>query len=415
MFEQVLSSVISVDPMTESIGFYMMRDGDRNNTQFSATNYKVRPFDEEFFAKFEKIVKLYQEKYPQYPLQKAAIVLPDSLFFTDTVQIPSIHRRAMSNSLDLALGALYKNRADLKINTYPVLQNKQQSTFGLCGIRKEVLTMLQQACANCNVSIGGVTFAANAAANGAIIMNPKLKNGNFLMLDIKESNARFSFVVKGRTMGYYNLPFGYNMLYKTRFASEDMLFDHTAGELLVLNAKERAKAKQLTMSRDEDLEETENAAEEEQEQDQDQEQIQDREEEQDEENAFEMKEDESVTFETVETLGKKTARKLPKFMQRPTPQSREEYVFENFRLFMKWTLDILENNSGITSFGYPDMVYVNMPEEYNFLIEMANAEQEENGIAFAALLPEGTKRRIARNLDLFGGFYVQQYNKSNTF
>ena len=55
-----------------------------------------------------------------------------------------------------------------------------------------------------------------------------------------------AYIVKGKVCGCYPLPFGYSMLYKSRLAAEDLLFDHSSGELLVLNAKERAKSHALT-------------------------------------------------------------------------------------------------------------------------------------------------------------------------
>lgn len=400
MFENIfesrssaLSSVIAVDPHTETIGFYTKADA-RGKVRRDLVNYKARPFDQEFFNRLAKAIKSYQEKYPEVDLQKTAIVMPDQLFLTDTVKIPVIHRRAMNHSLSLAVESIYKNAEDLNITTIAVQQNKQYATFGLVGMRKDVLAMLQEACGQNNVGVSGVTFAANAMVNGAFAMNPKLRNGTFLLLDIKESYSRFAFVVRGSTMGYYDLPFGYGMLYKSRLAAEDMLFDHRPGELLVLNAKEKARAKQLTMG----------------------ESVQ---------NVVQDSEDGSETLDTAPTVTvyessadgsiRKTARRLPKFMQRPTPQSREEYVYENFRIFLKWSLDLIANNNGLDYAGALDTVYVNMPAEYRYLFEMVNQDKEEHKVTFAPLLPEDTDEEIAENLEMFGGFYLHQNNRQNVF
>ena len=387
-----LNSVISVDAHAETIGFYLMEQ-ELGSIQYNVANCKTKAYDAEFFDRFGKIIKLYREKFPQADLQTAAIVLPDQLFLTDTISIPMIHKKAMQHSMSLAVEAIYKNAEDLNLITYTVQQNKQNATFGLVGMRRDVREKVQAVCAENGINVAGVTFAANSMVNGAFALNHKLKNGTFLLLDIKEDMARFAFVVRGCTMGYYDLPFGHGMLYKSRLAAEDMLFDHRAGDLLVLNAKERARAKQLTMEEGQGVSEEENEGEE----------------------AFGLRE-ETASYTTTPTGEiKKTARKLPKSMLRPTPQSREEYVYENFRIFLKWTLDLIAGNTSITALAPIETVYVNMPAEYGYLFDMVNAEQEEHKVTFMPLLAEETEEKIASNLELYGGFYMNQFNQANMF
>lgn len=372
MLDSALSSVVAVDTNTDAIVFYTMHGNDRNSIQYSRVDYKVRSFDEDFFAGLGDALALFRERFPQTPWQKTALILPDRLFLTDTVKVPVIHRRAMQHALTLAVEARYKNAAELKLNTEVVQQNKKYVTCALTGVRKELLERLNKTCGENHVGIQGVTYAANAAVNGAMALNPKLKNGTFLLLDIKETSARFAFAVKGRTMGYYSLPFGFSVLHGSRVVSEELLFDHGPGELLVLNAKERARAQHLTMA------------------------------------------DGSASQTSVPL--RRPARKLPKSLARPTPQSREAFVYENFRIFMKWALELAAGNPDITEVGVPETVYVNMPPEYEFLCGMANAERAENQLVFAPLLTgESADGTIAGHLELFGGFYINQYNKSNVF
>lgn len=395
MFDSALTSVITVDDRADTIGFYIMNGTDRNSIQFNMAKCAVKNFNDEFFVKFGKVIKLFRDKFPQIPLQKTALVLPDHLFLMDTVKVPVIHRKAVNHALDLAVETLYKNRKELEINTEILQQNRKQITYALSGVRKDLLERLKATCEENKVGVQGATFAANATVNGAAALNPRLKGGTYLLLDIRESNACFAFVVKGKTVGYYSLPFGYSILTKNRVAAEDMLFDHTSGELLVLNAKERARAKQLTMA-----DEGETSPEVEADED-----------------GEGMESAEGVNYESrLGGVMKKSARKLPKFMLRPTPQSREEYAYENFRLFVKWTLELIASNGDITEAGMPEAVYVNLPEEFDFLYDMVNDEQEENKIPFAPLLTGGEAgEKIARHLDLFGGFYIGQYNKNCTF
>ena len=386
------TSVILIDSHTDTIHFYTKSGGQFRHDQ---ANCRLRQFDQEYFDRFGKIVTLFKQKNPGADLQKSMIILPDYLFLMDTVKIPVIHRRAMSHSLSLAVESMYKNASELNITTIGIQQNRQYATYGLIGVRQDLLALLRQACSQIGVGVAGVTFAANATANGALAANSKLKNGTFLLLDIKEDYAQFAFVVKGNTMGYYDLPFGYNALYRSRLAAEDLLFDHDAADLLVLNAKEKARAKQLTMGSDGMASAQHDGS------------FQD-----DDENPEQP--EASITFDTVGS-GKKTARRLPKFMLRPTPQSREEYVYENFRIFMKWALDLIRGNGDIVDTNDGLTVYVNMPAEYRYLFNMVNTEDNGQNVVFSPLLAENADENICASLELYGGLYSNLYNKQNTF
>lgn len=386
------TSVILVDSHTDTIHFYTKSGGQFRHDQ---ANCRLRQFDQEYFDRFGKALTLYKQRNPAADLQKCMIILPDYLFLIDTVKIPVIHRRAMSHSLSLAVESMYKNASELNITTIGIQQNRQYATYGLIGVRQDLLAMLRQTCSQNGVGVAGVTFAANATANGALAANPKLKNGTFLLLDIKEDYAQFAFVVRGSTMGYYDLPFGYNALYKSRLAAEDLLFEHDSASLLVLNAKEKARAKQLTMGSDGMASAQHDGSF------------------QDEDDSDPVQPEASITFDAAG--GKKTARRLPKFMLRPTPQSREEYVYENFRIFMKWALDLIRGNSDIVDANDGLSVYVNMPAEYRFLFDMANAEDNGQKVVFSPLLGEDASANICENLELYGGFHSHLYNKQNMF
>ncbi len=393
MFEPTLSDVIAIDTEGSVIHIYNDPSGGRKDNHI-ATAYNCQVFSEDFFDKFGKILKAYQMKHSTMPLQKVSLVLPDHAFLTDTIDIPNIGKKAMENSLELAISAVYKNKSELKYRTFSMMQNKQFATFGLVGLRKDLAAKLTDICAENHIAVQNITFAANAMTNGAFALNNKLKSSSFVLLNIRENASRLAFVNKGQTVGGYSLPFGYSILYKSILAAEDLLFDHATAELLVLNAKEKAKAKQLTMMEEEVLE------------DSDQEQPA----------APVFGDPEDGEFETWD--GKKTGRKLPKFMLRDIPTDREGFVYENFRLFVKWTLELIAANAATTNPEGVDTVYVHLPRGYEFLYDMVNAEEEENGVKFQPLLAgarfeSGTPG--SGDLELLGGLYVKQFNKINNF
>lgn len=377
-------SVISLDPLTRSI-LFCSSDESNSDLAINLANYKDRAFDQEFLDRLGKTVKAQLEKIEKADFSRSSLILPDRLFLLDLVSIPVIHKKAMQHSLSLAIESIYDNASDLNLMTYCVAQTKQTATYGIVGVQRELLENVKKTLSENGVTVTGVTYATNSMINGAMALNAKLRNETYLFLDIKAEYSRFAFVVRGCTMGTYDIPFGYSMIYRSRLAAEDMLFDHHAGELLVLNSKERARAKQLTMEGEVSPETAEN-------------------------------EDGSSTYEVSSdgTLNK-NGRRLPKFMQRQTPKTKEEFMYDNFRIFIKWALDLITNNREIVSLGKLETIYINMPDEYRFLLDIVNKKHEGRGFNFVAFMPEGEDSVLYDNLELYGGFFLGKYNEANTF
>lgn len=408
MFEKNFDSVIGIDTDKGKVHFYSAQKGDKTAISYFVGGFKAKPFSKVFYDKLGSMIEKYRESNSS-ALQKVSIVLSDSTVLTDMVNLPVIHKKAMDTSLTASLSNLYGNGGDIKFNRLLAMQSKQFATYAVTGMRKDILVKLQGVLAENQISGGNVTYASAAATNAAVMLNPKLKNASFVLLDIKADMARIAIVVKGRTLGFYSLPFGSDVLKSNIVEAENMLFDHPSAELLVLNAKEKAKAKALTMAEDfmslplTDEEEADEAAAENAEA-----------------HEAEEDEDEEAEAETAEPiiitgkLRKKTPRKLPKYMQRPDPTTKEGLIYENFRVFVKWTLEFIANNTSITAAGAPEAVYVNMPDEYAFLFDMVNEEARENGIRFLPLTDE-SNALVRENLELYGGFFVNQLNKFNNF
>ena len=72
-------------------------------------------------------------------------------------------------------------------------------------------------------------------------------------------------------------------------------------------------------------------------------------------------------------------------------------------MFVKWGLGILASNSALTSIGMPKYVSVNLPEEYQFIMDKLVEEEKENGIAFQRFTLADGDPDLAFHLELFGG------------
>ena len=379
MFDAGVNAVISIDTDAEIIRFYT-DSMNRRQVQMEVS-YSGRPFSEEFYQKLDQALKSYQQKSRAMGTPKVSIVLPDHLFLMDTINVPTIGKKAMENAVEVGIGAIYKNKRDLHYRWFPLSQTKQFATFGLVGTRKEVLDKLQDICNANQVNLQIVSFAANAMACGAMTFNPKLRNGTGLVLDVQENACRFAFVNKGRVIGAYHLPFGTQMLSDTKVVSEDALFDHSSGEALVRIARDEAKVKTLTGLSGESI----------------------------------------GVLDSEEALAsgsKKTIKKATKPRTREVPTEPRGFMYENFRIILKWTLNLLENNPTILAQGDIDAVYMNIDSQYNFIFDMLREEEKESGVSFTPVFT-GNRQSAAENdlrmLELFGGLQLKQYGKFNNF
>ena len=239
---QMYSSIF-IDDDFKSIRFGFLN---KETKSFTAKTelYKGKPFNDNFYEMLKSVIALHKNEYSD----KVSVVLPDALFVTDTIKLPFIQKSALQTSLNLALDTLYGTTSNVKFNSFPLSQTKNNVVFSVCGIRKEILNKISEVLDESSLPLANVTFAANATVNAAIAINPKLKNSNFILLDIKDGFSRFSFVIGGKTVGFFSLPFGYEILKPDKVCNELSLFNHTAADLLVLNAQERLEKNNLLCS-----------------------------------------------------------------------------------------------------------------------------------------------------------------------
>lgn len=415
------TTTIAIDTQRSAIHYYSMLGNDQEKIEHRIKNYSGYSLDDNFFTRFKEIINEFVAETPSESIRKISLILPDNAVAVDTVNVPTMRKKsATDNALSLALGEIYRNSIDLKIQSHLAAQNKQYTTYSVSAIQKKILAGIYAICAENKMLVETTTFAASSTIGAAVALNSKLKNATYLFLDIKDTFSRFVFVVGGRTVGFYTLPFGLEFLDGKKYIQEDMLFDHTLAELTVLNSREKAKSKKLTVLADQnddeaDLEVAEeapaqaepapedaDAAEEELDQ-----------ETEGEENSAEANAEERPVVHKF--LAKKTPRRLPKFMQRPIPETPEDIVNENFRVFVKWALSLLISNEKILTLGAPEFVCVNIPEHLSYALDFANQEREENGIEFRALGASNATAEVLAHLEFYGGFFPKQIHKSTKF
>lgn len=410
-------TTIAIDTERSTFHFYSMIGNDRGTIAHHIKNYTGGHFDEEFFKKFKLAVKEFTADVPSETVRKITVILPDSAVLTDTVKIPTMRGIGQTKkTLGVTLGGLYRNYSELRVLSHVAEQNRQYSTFSISAVQKRIVSSIYAACSENKLLVDTLTFASSAAIGGAVVLNPKLKNGSYVFLDLKDTYSRFVFVANGKATGFYTLPFGLEFLRKDKVTQEDMLFDHSYAELSVLNAREKAKSKKLTVmafdtepsDTDEELETEDEALETETEEivamvD---------------EETEETETDEAANIRpqpTLKLFTRKSPRKLPKFMQREIPETQEGILYENFRVFVKWALTLIHENDRLIELGKPEFVCVNMPSELVGVLDKVNEETAENGITFTYLPYDNVESVVASNLELFGGLHPKQISSTSKF
>ena len=103
-------------------------------------------------------------------------------------------------------------------------------------------------------------------------------------------------------------------------------------------------------------------------------------------------------------------RKLPKFMQRPEPETPEDTVRENFRILLKWLL--LNERFVERSENFPPLDYIimNIPNKFHFLGNEVSEDSENQ-----ATVKIFGENEYKQNLDLIGAQFIHAFNQSGNF
>ncbi|MBQ7444716.1 MAG: hypothetical protein IJS71_02100 [Clostridia bacterium] len=398
------ATVISLRPDEQEIQFFSGAGRDKSTLRFDSKTYKVKSYwlGDDFMKEFSRCLTEYANANPAYTGKSAyvSILLPNRLVSTTSFNIPGLNKKTTLNLFNVAMESNYSNLADLKYNNLMVKQNKQYATFCVALVRQKLQQDLYAAAGGANLLANLMTYDSAASGCGAVALNSKIANETCIFMDIKESRATITYMTKGLVLGCMDLPFGWSILRQTKPVAENMLFSHDVAELAVINAKEKAKAKALTMMGEMAPGEDEYGF-----------PVEEEGEMMPQDPNFQPK----VQAQTVKTLPKKTARVLPKWMQRPIPDTQEGVVYENFRIFQKYALEFIRANLRLTTIAEPTCVYVNMPDEFDFVYELVNAEADENKIKFADLGIKKEKAVIKEHVELYGGLFADQFGSLNNF
>ena len=381
----VLSTTIAIDSEHSVFHFYSMEGNSASTIAHYVKRYTGNLFGEGFFDKFKDALREYSMRIPSDTVRKVTVVLPDKAVLTDIIKLPTMQGFGQTRkALSVTLESIYRNFEDLRGGSHVVDQNKQFSTFAVTAVQKQVVSSIYSACSENKMLVDSLSYESGAAVTGAQILNPRLKNSSFLFLDIKDIYTRCVFVAKGKPLGYYKLPFGSKLLREFEPIAEESLFNHSFADLAVYSAKNKAKSDKNTG----DEQDYSNAARREM------------------QNAAMLM---SASYADIE----KPPRDIPEALVREVPDTQEDIRYENFRIFVKWALSLIENNDRLTDLAAPEFVCVNLPDDLADVIDKTNAEnagddskgKNKTNLPFIRVTGDGMNVNIVSNLELYGGLF----------
>lgn len=361
------------------------------------------------------------------------VVLPASLVSYDIITIPTMSKSQTEAAFKAEIKNQYKNAEALRISPQIFYTNKKSTAYLLTVTRKALIDEIRATFAKHSMPVTTFTFAPAAVCGALFALRPKVKKDNVLFVDIRSSSTLLALTEKERILGFSELPFGQNILKTNKIVGENTIYGDDTAELAVLNAKESARAKQLTKSiitisdeeySDEDDEEgtppapaapvgeetaeivatgeipavdMENLSEEEMLK-----------------LIGELQAEEAsgeAPVRSEKTLTKKEGRKLPKFMQRELPEDERGFVYENFRYILKRVLLFARQCRLTEGMPEPDYTVLNLPPEYAFLLERLNAETDSH-MKFMYFDPSVEKNtELTGNLSAYGGYFAGTFKE----
>lgn len=314
----------------------------------------------------------------------AVFILPHNLYGVDFVTLPAI-KKVKAESFKTELRSMYKNFDALTFLTSDLYTGKSSVTSRVVFVQKQVLESIRNSFQKINVTVDRFLPFGAAVLEGAAKLNSGVRKAPCFVLDMEEKYSYLAAYGKETLIGGMEIPFGVEALSDVRVMSERMLYQHDSAELLVINARERAKSTKLTMAinleeakiddsvlSDEDeipenpeLPDLTRVGEEQPPADAS------------ENDEFDDEEDGEdkpgqTQLPSIKTLRKSLVRQLPKFMQREVPTTPEGFVTENFRLFEKRILLLARDMALTEYYPRPEAVFLSMPQRYAFLAEEMN-------------------------------------------
>ena len=184
------------------------------------------------------------------------VILPNEAVATDFITVPTMKKSNLSSAIQTHLEKMYRNLNELYVSTVVISANKTNTVVKCVIIQKAITASIKAELTKANLKLRCITCVAFCLADAVLQLSPKSRKHNFLFMDVR--NGYTDIVISGgdKVYGYASLPYGEEVISETAVSSEYDHMKNDVAELAVLNAKENAKAKKLTISMELDTSET---------------------------------------------------------------------------------------------------------------------------------------------------------------
>ena len=381
----------------------MLRENDGVTAAMADELAYVSPaFSADFFGEMKGLFADYFARNPVERGAQACLVLPNEAVGIDSFKLPAASWRKTDQAFEAELNNLFEGRQkEKKINRFLVKRNKKINVYGAVCFRRPDITQMYDLLADNKVLLKVTTYSGAALLGSALGYMPRMRGRSFVFANVSESGTEIVLADRGKAFGMVCIPHGLPLLRSETVVDEYMATDHELGEIAVINARESAKARSLTVS-EETLPDAEPDEEEE---------------------SGDAAEPDGAQPQTASARGgnakvyRKTARRYPKFMQRPVPETKKGICFENFRIIEKWILLYARQAALSDCRNAPEFVLISLPDEFGYLVSMANEEQTQTGgLAFVPFVPsESLSPSQMDNLNVIGGAFADKYDRNNCF
>ncbi len=306
----------------------------------------------------------------------ADFILPHFMYGVDFITLPSVKRGHIEDAYKAQLKSAYKNYSDLVFQKSEISTGKTV-TFRVIFVRRSLINELKEGFSKLGVNINRFIPQGVALYEGASKLESSVKKSPSVVLNIGDDESYIAAYSGDVLLGGVPVPFGLRALSDNRVMYEKQLYHTDAAELLVINAKERAKSTKLTMAIDLDEEIDETLPDEDDVIEQNPElpdlTVAGSDEEPVENESVQDEDDEDIP-PAIKTLRKSAIRVLPKFMRREEPTDPQGFVLENFRMFEKRILMLIRDLALYEYFPKIENVVIALPAELAYITESMKSE-----------------------------------------
>ena len=203
----------------------------------------IEKMDVKFFEKLESGLKELFEKTFLGKVNGFNLILPDDFYGITSISVPKLNKTLSMNNIKTELQARFQNFNELNFEYFMISQNLDKNLFLIRYVKKEVISQCHKIFGNLKKVLLSVTPRFLASIKNVEMMEPRLKQRNFVVFDIQEQVTYVTICEKTNVISYHQLDFGRKILSTTTIAKEENLFNHKPAQLAVIKAKAAAKAK----------------------------------------------------------------------------------------------------------------------------------------------------------------------------